>query len=134
MKLYILLQDGMPIHHPILEQNFLENLSHLEPHQYAEFIRRSQPELGVYEVYEGVRYDWVDGKVEDIHMVRPMSDQEKLAKQQEAKDWWQSINGSTQWIFNEETCRYVPPIAYPTDGKYYKWEDEINNWKEIQIE
>ena len=28
------------------------------------------------------------------------------------------------WIFDEATCLWVPPIPYPTDGKMYYWEQE----------
>jgi hypothetical protein len=33
-----------------------------------------------YEVYEGVSYQWVDGVVKDVHTVRPMTDEERAAK------------------------------------------------------
>lgn len=32
------------------------------------------------------------------------------------------------WILNEDTCRWEAPVAYPTDGSKYTW-NEINlNW------
>jgi hypothetical protein len=37
------------------------------------------------------------------------------------------------WVFNEETCRWVPPIPYPTDGKEYQWSQNGNVWVIIQI-
>jgi hypothetical protein len=134
MKLFILLEDGKPVNHPILESNFLENLSHLEPHQYAEFIRRPQPSLGVFEVYEGVRYDWVGNVIEDIHIVRTMTEEEKNQKREEAIEFWKDINGPLSWIFNPETCGHEPPIPYPSDGKHYRWVEEQLNWEEVNIE
>ena len=34
------------------------------------------------------------------------------------------------WILNEETCPYEPPVAYPDDGKYYKWNESTGTWYE----
>ena len=133
MKLFILLEDGKPVNHPFLESNFFENFSHLEPHQYAEFIRRPQPSIGVFEVYQGVKYDWVGNVVEDIHFVRPMTEEEKNQKREEAKKIWKETNGPSSWIFDPETCLHNPPIPYPSDGKSYVWNNEQLNWVEIQI-
>jgi hypothetical protein len=33
------------------------------------------------------------------------------------------------WIFDEETCNWKPPIPYPNDGKYYIWNESIQNWE-----
>jgi len=35
------------------------------------------------------------------------------------------------WILNEDTCRWEPPIAYPTDGINYKWNEDNQSWDEI---
>jgi hypothetical protein len=35
------------------------------------------------------------------------------------------------WILNEDTCNWEAPINYPTDGKSYKWNEEILTWVEI---
>lgn len=32
------------------------------------------------------------------------------------------------WVLNEDTCAYEAPIAYPTDGFYYVWDENIVNW------
>ncbi len=34
------------------------------------------------------------------------------------------------WVLNETTCRYEAPIAYPSDGKDYRWNEETTNWVE----
>ena len=33
------------------------------------------------------------------------------------------------WILNEETCRWEAPVAYPTDGMMYVWDEETTDWK-----
>jgi hypothetical protein len=38
------------------------------------------------------------------------------------------------WTLNEDTCLWDAPVAYPTDGKLYKWNEEILNWEEVIIE
>ena len=35
------------------------------------------------------------------------------------------------WILNETTCRWEPPVPYPTDGKYYMWDETTTSWVEI---
>jgi len=35
------------------------------------------------------------------------------------------------WILNETTCNWNAPIAYPTDGQKYTWNEEILNWELI---
>jgi DNA-binding winged helix-turn-helix (wHTH) protein len=32
------------------------------------------------------------------------------------------------WILNETTCQWESPIAYPTDGKSYNWNETTQNW------
>ena len=35
------------------------------------------------------------------------------------------------WILNESTWTWESPVPYPTDGKRYRWDEEILNWVEI---
>jgi hypothetical protein len=32
------------------------------------------------------------------------------------------------WLLNEDTCRWDPPVPYPTDGKTYVWDEEAIEW------
>ena len=32
------------------------------------------------------------------------------------------------WILNEDTCLWEAPVAYPTDGQKYTWNEENKNW------
>ena len=34
------------------------------------------------------------------------------------------------WVLNEETCQWEAPVAMPTDGKIYFWDDGIAGWVE----
>jgi hypothetical protein len=35
------------------------------------------------------------------------------------------------WILDEDTCRWEAPVAYPTDGKAYTWNEDNTNWEEV---
>jgi len=32
------------------------------------------------------------------------------------------------WILNETTCRWDPPVAKPTDGQRYNWNETNQTW------
>ena len=33
------------------------------------------------------------------------------------------------WLLNEDTCQWEAPIAYPTDGVMYKWNEDKTDWE-----
>lgn len=35
------------------------------------------------------------------------------------------------WMLNEETCLWDAPTPYPTDGKFYYWNEGTTSWVEI---
>ena len=35
------------------------------------------------------------------------------------------------WILNNTTWLWEAPVAMPTDGKMYKWNELITNWEEV---
>jgi hypothetical protein len=35
------------------------------------------------------------------------------------------------WVLNEDTCRWEPPVAYPTDDKLYTWDENTTSWKPV---
>lgn len=32
------------------------------------------------------------------------------------------------FIFDEATCQWIPPVPYPTDGHEYYWDDAAHQW------
>jgi hypothetical protein len=38
------------------------------------------------------------------------------------------------WLLNEETCQWEAPVPYPTDSKFYAWDESTLNWKEVNRE
>lgn len=140
LPLYIQVRDGQPFEHPIFHDNFVQafpdvDTENLPADRFAKFVRVAQPAIGIYEVYVGVTYQWVDGVVKDVHEVRPMTAEEKATKQQAIKAAWaarpQAENWAA-WTFDEATCAYVPPIPRPDpiEGKTVFWCGADNNWKE----
>jgi hypothetical protein len=37
------------------------------------------------------------------------------------------------WILNNTTWLWEAPVAMPTDGKNYKWNESITNWEEVTL-
>jgi hypothetical protein len=37
------------------------------------------------------------------------------------------------WILNNTTWLWEAPVAMPTDGKVYKWNESITNWEEVKL-
>jgi len=37
------------------------------------------------------------------------------------------------WALDEETCRWVAPVVYPTDGLIYSWSEDSLAWVEVEI-
>lgn len=36
------------------------------------------------------------------------------------------------WSFDEATLVWSSPVAYPTDGKIYRWDEPTTSWVEVQ--
>ena len=90
MKLYIKLQNGQPIDHPMIEENLLQIFPNIDvnllPSDIIKFERVAVPNLGLYEVYEGTTYEVSDGVCKDVHQVRDMTAEEKIQKQNEMRE------------------------------------------------
>tara|TARA_R100000687_G_C6291346_1_gene91583 strand:- start:55 stop:444 length:390 start_codon:yes stop_codon:yes gene_type:complete len=49
----------------------------------------------------------------------------------QTRDAFISPKPYASWVLNETTCNYDPPVAYPNDGKDYKWNEAKTKWDEI---
>lgn len=134
MNLYILLQDGQPINHPMLETNVLMVFPGIDLHSLPEnlckFIRVERPSIGVYQVFEDPEITYQikeDGICYDVWHYRDMTAEEKQAK----IDILVQNKPYPSWIIDTENYTYNPPIARPTDGLYY-WNEESLNWLTIE--
>jgi len=50
----------------------------------------------------------------------------------EVKDAFIAPKPYPSWKLNKDTCRWEAPIAYPSDGKLYDWNESTTNWKEAE--
>jgi len=32
------------------------------------------------------------------------------------------------WVLDEATCQWQPPVPYPSDGNFYVWNEETEEW------
>jgi hypothetical protein len=133
MNLYIETENGSPKNHPAFEENLLQAFSFI-PDNWILFERIQKPLLDTYDVFdqENPKYQLIGGVYKDVWMIRPMTDGEKLTKQQSVKDSWD--NRFPSWVFNEVLCKFEPPIQYPQDDKQYYWDEPTINWVEVKNE
>jgi hypothetical protein len=140
MNLYIRLENGQPTGHPIILENLLAAYPEIDPDNipsiFAPFERVECPQVSHYEINEGAIYEWVDGIVKDVWHIRPMTQEEKTALQNQVKAAWAENDGYPSWIFNEELCMFEAPIPRPDkhDNVAYIWDEPSLSWIEISSE
>ena len=133
MELYIRIKDGLPFEHPILGDNFRQAFPNIDtenlPPEFAKFIRVAPPTIGVFEVYVDTVYELVDGVYTDVHNVRPMTAEEKVARIEQAR-----ASLRPNWTLNEETLQPVMPTRPTVKGAYpYRFDRETNQWLESDV-
>ena len=37
------------------------------------------------------------------------------------------------WVLDEQTCLWDAPVAMPTDGKMYQWDEATTSWIEVPV-
>jgi hypothetical protein len=136
MNLYIQINDGQPVNHPVLMDNLVSSLGCI-PNDWEQFIRIPCPQLGPYQVLESETptYQKQFGYWMDVWAIRDMTAEEKTAKQQAVIDAFRSREQAENWAawnLNETTCMMEPPISRPVvpEGTTVFWCGAENNWKE----
>ena len=114
---------------PFAEENLIHCYGNV-PDNYEPFVHTESPMLGVYEtrIESNPVYEKVNGVWTNVWSSRQMTDDEKIAKQNDVKDYFYKMGGSKYWIFNEVTCDFDPPTPHPMDGKPYIWSEEQIAW------
>jgi hypothetical protein len=54
------------------------------------------------------------------------------SKYDQERDAFIPFKKYNSWVLNEDTCRWEAPVDYPTDGKIYKWNENIKNWEIVE--
>lgn len=131
MNLYIKCVDGQIIDHPVTYENLSMIYGHFNngniPENYVRFKRAAQPSIHYPYKYTESVYVLVGDVVEEVYVIKDMSEEQKQAKIDAALN----EKPYDSWIFDVDRCMWKAPIDYPNDGKKYKWEESIQNWQEI---
>jgi hypothetical protein len=98
-------KDGIVIKVIVAEQEFVDNYIDNEPGIWVQTSYNGS----IRKNYAGIGYTY-----------DPQRDAFIPPKQYES------------WILNEDTCLWEAPVAYPTDGKIYKWNEDNKSWEEIE--
>ena len=104
-----------------------------EPEFFDTFVDSSPGEwLQVsYNTRGGVHYGQ-DGQ--------PSADQSKALRKNypgigytydKARDAFIAPQPYASWVLDEATCLWNAPVAMPTDGKFYEWDEATTSWKEL---
>jgi hypothetical protein len=109
----------------VIEQDVIDTELFGDP---ASFVQTS------YNTRGGVHYD--------PYTNQPSEDQSKSLRKNFAgigfkydrtRDAFIPPQNFASWLLNEETCLWDAPVARPTDGKYYDWDEATLSWKEIPL-
>lgn len=130
-KLYIKIEDGKTVDHPVLESNlrlFFPDASYDNvPEGWAKFTRVLQPVIGPFDVYEGVTYELINDTWQDVHHVRPMTEEEKSVAIQNFEDNVPPPYPS--WILNKEKLMWEAPVPVPSDTSiFWYWNEATQEW------
>lgn len=118
--------DGKVTEVIVAEQEFFDNRVELEP---VRWIQTSYNTLG------GIHYE------PNSNYETPSEDQTKALRKNYAgigytydvdKDAFYAPQPYPSWILNETTCMWKAPVAYPTDGQKYTWNEETTSWDLVE--
>jgi len=108
MNLYIKIENGLPVTHPILEDNLIAcGISELPNSEFHLFVRTPLPTVGPYEFAESNSYTLgTNGVWTDAWVIRSLTPDEKEKK----IEMLQNLFHDPTFVFNEETCAWEPPV------------------------
>ena len=105
------------------------------------FVGRNEGEDGVdWEQYYNAKrtsYNTRGGVHYDPETNEPSADQSKAFRKNyagigytydESRDAFIPPQPYPSWTLNEESCLWESPVAYPTDGEMYTWNEETQTW------
>jgi len=92
------------------------------------------------DVYKQTSYNTRGGVHYDPETGEPSDDQSKALRfnyagigftYDEGRDAFIPPKPFESWVLVEESCLWEAPVAYPTDGADYVWDEEAGNWSEV---
>ena len=120
MSHFAKVEDGVVTQVLVAEQDFINSGAVGDP---AQWIQTS------YNTRAGVHYE--------ANSNTPSADQSKALRKNYAgigytydavRDAFIPPSPFPSWVIDESTAQYVPPVAYPTDGQSYEWDEATVNW------
>jgi hypothetical protein len=111
MSHFAKVKDGIVTKVIVAEQEFINNLVEEEP---GEWIQTSYNTRGGVHLLGGtpLRKNYAGvGFTYDVD-----------------KDAFIPPKPFNSWTLNEDTCLWEAPVAYPTDGQSYEWNEETTSW------
>ena len=92
------------------------------------------------EVYKQTSYNTRGGVHYDSKTGEPSKDQSKALRfnyagvgftYDEERDAFIPPKPFESWLLDEESCLWVAPVAKPSDGGEYDWDEETGSWVEV---
>ena len=119
--------QGIVVKVIVAEQEFIDNYVDTSP---GKWIQTS------YNTYRGVHYQRND----DGSLGEPSEDQSKALRKNFAgigftydveRDAFYMPQPFPSWTLNETTCDWESPVAYPSGGGLYDWNEETQTWDAV---
>jgi len=121
---YAKVRDNKVINVIVAEASFFDSFVDSSP---GKWIKTS------YNTKGGIHYDPETGN--------PSEDQSKALRKNFAgvgmlydsqRDAFIPPQPYPSWTLNEETCLWDSPVPRPNDGEIYRWNEETQNWEEVE--
>ena len=130
MAHYVKVVDGNVVNGIVAEPEFFDTFVDSSP---GEWIKTSYNMLG------GVYYDPATGEPHADQAGMIAADEGRQRKNYAGLGYTYDRTRNAfippkpfaSWTLNEDSCLWEPPVAYPTDGKVYRWDEETTNWVEV---
>jgi len=127
MALFIQIQNGQPVNHPVYDFNLIQAYGQI-PQGWAMFNRIEQPAGLITSPFQTAQCTYAlssDGVTwEDVWTAVEMTDAEKatLIAETQAKPPGPNVT------LNTTTLVWTPNVAKPTDGQKYYWNWTTGEW------
>ena len=117
MSHFAKVEDGIVTQVIVAEQDFVDT-------QDGEWVQTS------YNTYGGKHYDPVTGE-EDSGTPLRYNYAGKGDTYDSVRDAFYTSQPFPSWTFDDTTCIWEAPVAYPDDDKRYNWDEDTTAWVEV---
>lgn len=133
MAHYVKVVDGLVVNGIVAEPEFFDTFVDSSP---GEWIKTS------YNMRGGVYYDPVTNEPHADQAGMIAADEGRQRKNYAGIGYTYDRERNAfippkpwnSWTLNDTSCLWEPPVPYPTDGAFYRWDEDTTNWVEIETE